>query len=443
MLNSLCFKDKSMNAVSLHDKIDSAKNLLLKESRINGKTHTVAFFTENFNVSMPELLALAKDNLIELHNYFLQQGYINEYKRRRAELLAKLHKIQIASFGSGSGYRNTPETEKAFSDQYCGLGKGYYDKLVNGMEIRLDVFSFENLSQQQNDMAKKFIRFDIKFSPQKIQEFLDEKIDGFIKDELDLAEKVDSILEDKIVNLSYDKTHRFFSYQKQKESFAIGMVNEFIKGYPKNNLKIDYTQIWKRDEILKVNFIETALAMEKEGLIEIKDIIYPKIGQQTVITSELFWKYPITIRLKTLSPEFDNYYGLIYRKHKPPKEDSASQKTISSESKQEDLTRPQEDKGQIALGPLSYKNNGIYYNESILDLTPQAVKLCKLFMETPDEYVSDERIKEALIKNDFISTESMQKIVSKLRTTLRKANRKIDIKRISNSGYKFISKEIR
>ena len=441
MLNSLCFKDKSMNAVSLHDKIDSAKNLLLKESRINGKTHTVPFFTENFNVSMPELLALAKDNLIELHNYFLQQGYINEYKRRRAELLAKLHKIQIASFGSGSGYRNTPETEKAFSDQYCGLGKGYYDKLVNGMEIRLDVFSFENLSQQQNDMAKKFIRFDIKFSPQKIQEFLDEKIDGFIKDELDLAEKVDSILEDKIVNLSYDKTHRFFSYQKQKESFAIGMVNEFIKGYPKNNLKIDYTQIWKRNEILKVNFIETALAMEKEGLIEIKDIIYPKIGQQTVITSELFWKYPITIRLKTLSPAFDDYYGTIYRKHKHPKEDSVPQKTIEHE-RQETKNTPKKEIDGVVLGPLEYKHNGIYHNDSILDLTPQAVKLCKLFIERPDEYISDDTIKETITKNDFVSTENMQKIVSKLRKTLNKENRKIKIKRISNSGYKFIAKEI-
>ena len=441
MLNSLCFKDKSMNAVSLHDKIDSAKNLLLKESRINGKTHTVAFFTENFNVSMPELLALAKDNLIELHNYFLQQGYINEYKRRRAELLAKLHKIQIASFGSGSGYRNTPETEKAFSDQYCGLGKGYYDKLVNGMEIRLDVFSFENLSQQQNDMAKKFIRFDIKFSPQKIQEFLDEKIDGFIKYELDLAEKVDSILEDKIVNLSYDKTHRFFSYQKQKESFAIGMVNEFIKGYPKNNLKIDYTQIWKRNEILKVNFIETALAMEKEGLIEIKDIIYPKIGQQTVITSELFWKYPITIRLKTLSPAFDDYYGTIYRKHKHPKEDSVPQKTIEHE-RQETKNTPKKEIDGVVLGPLEYKHKGIYHNDSILDLTPQAVKLCKLFIERPDEYISDDTIKETITKNDFVSTENMQKIVSKLRKTLNKENRKIKIKRISNSGYKFIAKEI-
>lgn len=429
-----------MNAVSLHDKIDTAKNLLLKENGINGKTHTVASFTESFNVSIPELLALAKDNLIELHNYFLQQGYINEYKRRRAELLAKLHKLQVASLGSGSNYRNTPETEKAFSDQYCGLGKGYYDKLVNGIEIRLDVFSFESLAQQ-NDAAKKFIRFDIKFSPEKIQEFLDEKIDSFMRDELNLSEIKDDYWGNQL-RPTYHKTHRALGYQKQKEDFSIAIQKELGKGYPVNSLKIDYTQIWDKNTILHTSFIETAMGLEREGLIEIKDIFQQESPHSKMIaTSDDFWKYPTIIQMRVL-PEFHRYYKTLYD-YKSQKAD-AIKKMV--QNKQQQATSQNESNKEmvgLVLGPLSYKNNSIYYNDNILDLTPQAVKLCKLFMKNPDVYVSDNAIQETISTGGFVSHQNMQKVISKLRTALRKAKCNIEIKRLDNSGYKFITQKIR
>src|SRR3989344_6297613 len=88
-------------SLSLHNKIETAKNLLLKESEINNKTHTLTSRADDFNLSVAELIALAKDDLVKLDNYFLQQGYINEYKRKKGELKAKLHKLEIASLGSG------------------------------------------------------------------------------------------------------------------------------------------------------------------------------------------------------------------------------------------------------------------------------------------------------------------------------------------------------
>jgi len=100
------------------------------------------------------------------------------------------------------------------------------------------------------------------------------------------------------------------------------------------------------------------------------------------------------------------------------------------------------DEEQINLGPLSYKNKAIYYNDSILKLAPQNINLCKLFMETPDEYISDERIRETISKKDFLSNKEIQKRVSGLRRILKKENNKIDIKRFSNSGYMFMIKRI-
>lgn len=284
------------DSFSLHYKIEAAKNLLLKESQINNKTHTLTSLGENFNLTVANLIALAKDGLVKLNDYFLRQGYINEYKKQEREFGAKLHRLEIASLGGGgSPYRTNP-----FLDKYCRLGKGLYEKLENALQIELDAWSFEALAKQ--DISRKFMSFNIGFSVKKIEGFLNEKIDNFIKDELDL---------------STDKTHRFLSYQRQKDDFVIAIVGELVKGQPRNNLKIDYTQIWKKDTILQTNFIETALGMEKEGLIEIKDIIYKKDPNSSVVmTSDSFWRHPTMIQLKALQ-KFDEYCGLIRGKFTP------------------------------------------------------------------------------------------------------------------------------
>ena len=51
------------SSLSLHHKIETAKNLLLKESEINNKTHTLTSLADDFNLSVAELIALAKDDL--------------------------------------------------------------------------------------------------------------------------------------------------------------------------------------------------------------------------------------------------------------------------------------------------------------------------------------------------------------------------------------------
>ncbi len=327
-----------MNAPSLHDKIESAKILLLKEKEINKKTHNISNLFDSFNLSITELLGLAKEGLLKLDNYKLGQGYINEYRRKGREFGAKLEKLKVASLGDGGSSFNT---HNPFADKHCNLGKGYYEKLINALDIELDVLSFQSLAQQE--ITQKFLSFEIKLSLDKVRKFLEEKIDSFMRDELNLAERVDNFLENYISNKSYYKTQRSLSYQRQKEDFSIAIQKELGKGYPPNSLKLDYTQIWDKQTILHTYFLETALGMEREGLIEIKDIIYQKAPYgMMIMTSDEFWKYPTIIQMKIL-PEFHRYYKILYD-YKSQKADSVRKMVVD---KQPQTTSKSEPKKEI------------------------------------------------------------------------------------------------
>ena len=96
------------------------------------------------------------------------------------------------------------------------------------------------------------------------------------------------------------------------------MQRQMNAGYPHNNLKMDYTQIWDKHSLLQTNFLEVALSMEQQELIEIKEIIQPSPPSPSVVlTSDFLWQYPTTIRLKVLG-KFAWYYDEVYKKLNPP-----------------------------------------------------------------------------------------------------------------------------
>jgi hypothetical protein len=93
---------------------------------------------------------------------------------------------------------------------------------------------------------------------------------------------------------------------------------------------------------------------------------------------------------------------------------------------------------EIKIGPLKYKYPSVFYNDSRLDLTPQLVRLCRLFMDKSritDTYASEEAIMEAIETTRSISHKGMQKLISKLRLILKGEDRRIKIKRFSDQGY--------
>jgi len=102
--------------------------------------------------------------------------------------------------------------------------------------------------------------------------------------------------------------------------------------------------------------------------------------------------------------------------------------------------------GEIKIGPLKYKNYSIFYNEKKLELDPQSVNACKLFIEKSqreDKFITDEKIIMEISGRNLISRKNMMKVVSKLRIKLKKENRNMFIKRVAGNGYTFIAKNIR
>lgn len=254
---------------NLHLQIETAKKLLLKEPFINQKKHTFGSLSENFGITKEGIIALAKNDLVGLDKYFLHREYINEYRKDRKELEAMLHKLEVASLGSGRSFDTWKTFKNTLSDKYCGLGKALYTQLENSIEIEINAFSFHSLIE--NLRARKFISSTLSFSKPKIENFLDEKTGLFIKNELEL---------------SSNKQESFFSYEKQKTDFTKTLQQQITQGYPANNLRVNPKE-WGKDYLVKCNPLETALAMEKEGLIKIKDIIKSQIHIQVLENNAL------------------------------------------------------------------------------------------------------------------------------------------------------------
>ena len=97
--------------------------------------------------------------------------------------------------------------------------------------------------------------FELRVQPDRIKKFLNEKINLFIKDELDLSDY---------------PSQNLFSYEKQKNDFISAIMILVGKGFSSKNFKISHYGIWN---VRRASLVETALAIEKEGLISIKDIL--------------------------------------------------------------------------------------------------------------------------------------------------------------------------
>src|SRR3989344_8454876 len=100
---------------------------------------------------------------------------------------------------------------------------------------------------------------------------------------------------------------------------------------------------------------------------------------------------------------------------------------------------------EISIGPLKYKNHSIFYGEKRLDLPPQLVRLCRLFMEKSqkqDTFVADDKLSEEAEASKRLSNKNMQKAISKLRRILKEENDRLYIKRVNKEGYIFKAGDI-
>lgn len=98
---------------------------------------------------------------------------------------------------------------------------------------------------------------------------------------------------------------------------------------------------------------------------------------------------------------------------------------------------------EIIVGPLSYKDGVLYFNGSIVEnLTPQAVEIAKLFLSKPDEFITYQTIQDEVSKRTHLKKGNMQKLISDLRTELKKMTKNNLIKMVGNNGYIFEAKKL-
>ena len=405
----------------LRSKIYTSKILLLKQTEINNKNNTFASLGDDFNLSEKSLIGLHKDNLIKISNCFLLKKYTDEYKKCRQNFETSQYRKFIAS-GSGPDPKTRKGWDSYLTDKYCGLKKETYEKLMLDGKVKVDILDLE-YAINNTPSPLDFISFNLEIYAQKLEGFLTEKIDLFIKDELDLTEKISGAFSeyfnDSELPANTDKATRVLSYQKQKEDFSVAIVNQTNKGYPFNNLKIDYAQVWQRNVISQTNFLETALGMEREGLVEIRDIFEQMPKRPLVVSSDIYWRHPTIIQMKVL-PTFNQYYEGVYKKYNPAKITEIREKgnTATDKTKDQGGLNP-----EISVGKLVAYNDGtIRYGKDVLKMRNQLKDLCRLFMERPNMLITIDDIKDNIIhanKRGLISHSTIAKYISELRKLLK------------------------
>ncbi len=261
----------------LHSKIYDAKKILLKQTELNGKTFTLSSLEEDFDLSTKGFLGLVKDGAISIENCILPATYIHEYNQQFKKGLDK----------TGSYHK----AENSLKRIDCGLGMKTYQELLDKGEAAVNILDYAKYIDDPPSPLEH-IKFKIQITP-KLQDFLNKKLDLFIRDELDLS----------IVAIQ-----QFYDYKTQKRQFSTAIQRQINAGFSPKNLKVNFTEVWSKEVVIMTNFIETALAMEREGLIGIKDIIeddvYKPLMPSHELKSLLAWEHPTTIHLSVLSAFF-------------------------------------------------------------------------------------------------------------------------------------------
>lgn len=300
--------------IDLRSKIYTAKVLLLKKPEIENKTFTFSSIFWDFALRQEDLLDLQREKFIELNNCTLSKEYIYNYQKARKQFeINYAHGIGLPKSASNNELLSL--WENYLTDQFCALVEEAYKKLNQSGHIKIAVKDLEKISKK-GCSPFDFVTFTLSINSSKLKEFIDNKIDPFIKDELTLEETLTSEEIKYFDELGYpanlDRTRKLICYGKQKDDFSKAIAKQANEGQPLNNLKINYTEIWEKNNKSSMYYLETALAMEKEGLIEIKDIIEQLPKKAQTVSTEVYLKYPMVINLKVLTG-FDRYDKLLYK----------------------------------------------------------------------------------------------------------------------------------
>ena len=249
------------------------------------------------NILERKLISLAKGKI--------NGGYIAAYKKRRKQYEEKFElKIMSASHVVGD-YRKTKEYLDYFTDKYCDLGKELFDKLngKNNTSLKIDSEMIEKLRNIEVS-PMDYCTFELVMHKDKLKKYFNEYLDNFISDKFNTGDR--------------------YSYAKQFNDIAITIQKLINAGYSREALILNPAHIFPRNktdirptdrkQILAIalyHFFTVILAMEKQGFLNITDIMcqkktfaYPSNG------ADFAWEAMTMIKVKiSLTDKFDELFS--------------------------------------------------------------------------------------------------------------------------------------
>jgi len=252
----------------------------------------------------PTANALEK-KLVNIKNGQMHNEYITVYRKKRRQYEDRFQfRISIASSVKGD-YRQTKEYLTYFTNKYCDLGKELFDKLngKNSIPLKIDSEMIEKLRNAEVS-PMDYCTFELVINKDKLKKYFNEYLDNFISDKFNTGDR--------------------YSYAKQFDDIVLVIKKLIDSGYSKQSLILNPAHIFTRNkteirptdgkQILAIalyDFFTVILAMEKQGFLNIADIMcekkafaYPSNG------ADFVWEAMTMLRVKiSLTDKFDELFS--------------------------------------------------------------------------------------------------------------------------------------
>lgn len=277
----------------------TAKLLLLHQDTIETKQSDFKKLRERHGLSQGMLLKMEEEGLIKIQNCTLSWDILLQYQaiaKKRARLYG------YSSAPSDDPYEEEETWHEPFYRDSWPFGKNRYEELkaIQHTKMNKTPISLGEIKRPErfpiwltvDDFDPWFyLDFDLYLPIKKLKSFLNEYADAFIEG-------------------SMEDTAELFSYRQHKEKAMLFLKNKIDSGINHANIWIipsgegyenhnDLQFVWDKQEIKFVRPMETILAMEREGLIEIKEITDHSLGVPEHIWG-FFLQYKVSVTNKAL-----------------------------------------------------------------------------------------------------------------------------------------------
>lgn len=304
------------------------KLLLLKSKVFENKPIDIQYIGNqtviNGSYLIEPLQNLFNNKIISFKNEEISDNYITAYRKKRKEFEAKEYTLMVAGSGGGSrGYdfRKTDTWRLYFTDKHCGLNKDLFDKLEKNKKVRIKIddkiFEMAKTSREINLFF--YFKFELSIDKEGLKKYLDSYLNDFIGNKFNSGEK--------------------YAYARQAQEISLVIQKLIGAGYPRESLLLDQAQIFPKGKtdvrptdgqqiatIKLYDFIHTLIAMEKEGLLEILDLLYQKEKNSFILYSGWTWEDYIKIRIKLT----DKFYQLFLNDSDVYEKNSGTEKIINA-----------------------------------------------------------------------------------------------------------------